>query len=70
MMGGYDYTTTERQRRYRERQRAKRKAETPERHCAHCGALLPADSRSDARYCSSRCRVYATRSRQRQAADD
>jgi hypothetical protein len=36
----------------------------PERSCAHCGGLFPM-LRSDARYCSTRCRVAAKRLRDR-----
>ncbi len=32
--------------------------------CAHCGAYLPATTRADARFCSTRCRVAAHRARQ------
>ena len=35
--------------------------------CAHCGGLFPI-TRSDARYCSARCRVAAKRLRDRSAA--
>ena len=32
-----------------------------ERHCEHCGAELSRGTRSDARFCSGRCRVAAHR---------
>jgi hypothetical protein len=38
------------------------------RHCQRCGNALPTLARSDARYCSVRCRVAAWRARGRVAA--
>lgn len=37
-------------------------------HCLQCSGLLPADARSDARYCSPRCRQAAYRGRAKAAA--
>lgn len=39
------------------------------RPCAHCGEQLPLTARSDARYCSARCRVAAMRARRRIPAE-
>jgi hypothetical protein len=39
----------------------------PQQDCQHCGTAF-APARSDARYCSGRCRVAAHRARRREAA--
>jgi hypothetical protein len=38
-----------------------------DRACAHCGGGMVIDRRSDARYCSPRCRVAAYRACRRPA---
>ena len=45
------------------------RSRAPEMYCAYCGNRLPESKRSDARYCSARCRLYGHRRRQRLESD-
>lgn len=40
-------------------------ADVPERHCRHCGELLPYVARADKRYCGDACRRRALDERRR-----